>query len=122
VRSLAIAAVGVVLLGAAWSRGPDGASRPTLRLVKSTPVTVAGSGFQAREHVRLALRAGRWRPNVRNVQATQSGSFRAAFDLLVAIEPCEGSLLITATGSRGSSASWKRACRPPSRRPPSVAE
>jgi hypothetical protein len=122
VRALAITGVSIVLVGAAWSRGPDGSSRPEVRLVKIAPVTVAGTGFVARERVRVVLRAGRWRPTVRSVQATPHGSFRFAFDVLVAVEPCEGTLLITATGSRGSSASWKRGCRPPSRRPPSGGE
>jgi hypothetical protein len=106
-----------VLVGAAWSYGPDGGSRPELRLVRTVPLTVAGSGFAAREHVRLTLRAGKRRPATRSVQATRTGTFRAAFDLLIAVDPCEGSLVITATGSRGSSAWLKRTCRPPSRRP-----
>jgi hypothetical protein len=121
-RGLAIAGVSAVLVGAAWSYAPDGGPRPELRVLRTAPLTLAGSGFAAREHVRLALRAGRRQPIVRNVQATASGRFRATFGLLVAVEPCEGTLVLTATGSRGSGASWKRECRPPSRRPPSIAE
>jgi hypothetical protein len=119
-RALAIVGMGAVLVGAAWTYGPDGGSRPDLRVVKTAPLTVVGSGFEARERVRLTFQAGRRKPATRSVQATPNGSFRTAFDLLLAVDPCEGSLVLTATGSRGSSASWKRACRPPSTRPPRV--
>jgi hypothetical protein len=120
VRALAIVAASLALVGAAWSYGPDGDTRPEVRLVRSAPVTVAGTGFVGDERVRLVLRAGRWRPAVRTVQATPDGSFRVVFDLLLAVEPCRGALVLTATGSRGSTASWKRVCRPPSTRPPRV--
>jgi hypothetical protein len=119
-RALAIAGVIVALLGAAWSRAPDGGTRAALRVVDSTPLTVAGSGFVGRERVSLRLRVGHRRPAVRSVRATQGGSFRVAFGPLLAVDPCEGAVVITATGSRGSTASWKRACRPPSTRPPRV--
>ena len=109
-----------MLVGVAWSNGPERSPRPDLRVLRTAPLTVAGTGFVARERVRLTLRVGHRKPVSLRVRATRNGGFRAAFDLLLAVEPCEGSLVLTATGSRGSTASWKRTCRPPSRRPPRV--
>lgn len=116
VRAFAILALGTVLVTAAWGNG----SRPELRVVRDTPLTVAGSGFAAGERVRLTLRTGRARAFVRNAQAGSEGRFRTAFPLLVALDPCRGTIVVTATGSRGGTATWKRACRPPSTRPPRV--
>jgi hypothetical protein len=117
VRALAAVALLVV---SGWTAG-GGESRPALRVVATAPVTVAGTGFAAGERVRLTLRAGRARPSTRTVDAGRDGRFRARFNALLAVEPCSGTLVVTAAGSRGSRASWKRVCRPPSTRPPRVA-
>jgi hypothetical protein len=114
-RLLVIAALVVALVpGATAGRRPDAA----LRIVDWTPLTVRGTGFAAGEQVRLTLRTGRPRTVSRTTRAGRSGTFRAAFGLLVALDPCRGTLVVTATGSRGSRATVKRPCRPPSTAPP----
>jgi hypothetical protein len=91
------------------------AADPRLELVKRTPLTLRGTGFASEERVVLTLRAGARRAVTLRVRAGSAGGFRASFGLLVATDPCEGTLVVTATGSDGSRATWKRACRPPSR-------
>ena len=112
----------LVVALAALLLGPAGGARsaPELRVVRNVPLTVQGSGFDARESVVLTLRSGRARPVRETALADARGRFRAAFDAFVAIDPCRGTLSVTATGSQGSHATWKRVCRPPSTRPPSV--
>ena len=88
---------------------------PTIRPVTLAPLVVRGTGFLPRERVRLAVRAGRSRAHVRRVVAGANGRFRVRFGLLIAIEPCEGGLTFTASGSRGSRATYSRRCRQPSR-------
>jgi hypothetical protein len=85
---------------------------PAIRPVTLAPLIVRGTGFVARERVRLVVRAGRSRPHVRNVVADRNGRFRARIGLLVAVEPCSGTLTVRATGSRGSRAAFQRRCRP----------
>ena len=90
---------------------------PSLRLVTLTPLTLRGAGFAPAETVRVVLTPGRGRkPAVRTARATTAGSFRVRY-ALVALEPCHGFVVATATGSAGSRATWKRACRPPSEQP-----
>ena len=119
VRLLAIALLAAALALPAWGR--DAGRAPALRIVDRTPLTVSGTGFGAREEVRLTLRTGRARAFARSTRADAAGAFRAAFGVLVAVEPCRGALVVTATGSRGSRATVRRSCRPPSVRPPRVA-
>jgi hypothetical protein len=109
-RRLSIVALALVLVPAGAARNQRA---PTLRVVDLAPLTVRGTGFVPAEKVRLALRPGRPRAVVRTVSAGPSGSFRAGFGL-AAVEPCRGAVVITATGSRGSRASVRRPCRPPS--------
>jgi hypothetical protein len=120
-RALPIVALGAALVVSAWGPGRAEGTRPTLRVVDRVPLTVVGTGFAAKEDVRLTLRAGVARPASRSARADGDGRFRAAFRALLAVEPCRGALVITAAGSQGSRASWKRACRPPSTSPPRAA-
>jgi hypothetical protein len=95
-------------------------STPSLGPVSLTPLTLRGAGFVPGEAVRVELAPGRGRKRaVRTAHATAAGSFRVRY-ALVALEPCHGIVIATATGSRGSRATWKRACRPPYEQPPSV--
>lgn len=105
----------IVLCWAAPSAA--GASEdPRLELVRPVPLTLSGSGFKGEERVVLTLRVGARRAVTLRVRASGAGRFRASFGLFVATDPCEGSLVVTATGSRGSRQTWRRVCRPPSRR------
>jgi hypothetical protein len=88
---------------------------PAIRPVTLAPLIVRGTGFLPRERVRLVVRAGRSRAHARRIVADVGGRFRLRFGLLLAIEPCEGRLVLTATGTRGSRARYARPCRRPSR-------
>jgi hypothetical protein len=114
-RWLAMVALVVALVPAATAGRPPDAD---LRIVDWTPLTVRGTGFAPGERVLITLRTGRPRAVSRAARAGRAGTFRAAFGLFVAVEPCRGTLVVTATGSRGSRASVKRPCRPPSTAPP----
>ena len=53
----------------------------------------------------------------RLVRASSSGGFTVRFTL-AAVDPCRGTLSVSATDGRGSTARWKRQCRPPSETDP----
>ena len=81
------------------------AAKPQLQLMESAVPTVRGSGFRARERVRLVLHA----PGLvtRNTTAGTGGGFTMR---LAGLNPnsCTG-FSITATGDHGSRATLKRA-------------
>jgi hypothetical protein len=100
-KGVALAVVLLVLAGVA-----SAATRPALRLVSaSDPVIVKGTGFRAKERVRVTVKvatpATTWR---RNVVTTRTGSFRAVID---AAPAGRCGLNVRATGSRGSVATLK---------------
>jgi hypothetical protein len=109
---LRLGAVLAIFLGAAAASA--GASPPTLRATSLTPFTIRGTGFAAQEQVRLELRVGRRQPTLRRVRADRDGRFTAKFGLFVALDPCTGTVVVTATGAAGSHATYKKQCRPPS--------
>jgi hypothetical protein len=92
-------------------------SGPALRILKLAPPTVRGSGFQAGERVRVILSTAR-AGSVRAGTASPAGRFTVAFPVLIAIEPCHGTLVVSATGSLGSRAILRRPCRPGDPLPP----
>ena len=83
-----------------------------LAVVKGKPLALRGTGFEARENVRLTLLAGIKR-NVRRATASPTGSFKVA--IAPSADRC--SLLIAhAVGTRGSRASVRFGgppCPPP---------
>jgi hypothetical protein len=89
------------------------ANAPTLRIRAIAPLTVAGSRFVVRERVTLTLRVAGRRVARRAVTAGSRGAFRAGFSTLVAVDPCRGSIVISAVGAAGSRASARRPCLPP---------
>ncbi|MEA2364383.1 MAG: hypothetical protein QOD71_3528 [Thermoleophilaceae bacterium] len=101
---------------AAIAATPGGAAAPgpTLTLVSMRPVTVQGTGFHARERIRVVLHApsGEYR---RRARAGASGAFSTQFTH-AQIGHCER-FSISATGRRGSHASAGRrapvGCPPP---------
>lgn len=106
-RALALALIAAAL--AAPAAYPAATRAPALRLVDTAPVTVRGTGFAGLERVAVALtRNGR--TTVRRTRATRRGSFTVRFGLL-AVEPCRGTLVVRATGARGSRATLRRVCR-----------
>ncbi|MGH3103535.1 MAG: hypothetical protein ACRDN6_05500 [Gaiellaceae bacterium] len=112
---LALAALiaATLALGAGANAQPAASLRP----VSLAPLTVRGTGFVPSERVRVTLAVGRRSTHVRSVKAGSDGRFTVAFDLLLAVDPCRGTLVVTATGSRGSRAAYTKVCRPPSLRP-----
>jgi hypothetical protein len=85
--------------------------RATIRLVDMAPVTFRGSEFAARESVRVTV-VRQTKRFSKTVRANAQGAFRVTFGL-IAIDVCRGTIQVTATGDRGSRATFKRACRPP---------
>jgi hypothetical protein len=75
------------------------ASAATLRVVTTSPFTVRGAGFEARESVLVAVTAGRLHAE-RHVRASAGGTFAVAF-ARVEIRGCRG-YVVRAIGSRGS--------------------
>jgi len=108
VRRLAATAALLALFAATACAAATGSSRPTLHRAAST---VTGTGFHARESVRVRVA----RPEgdvVRTVRTTTTGRFSAP---LPAIDLCLESVTITARGATGDSARLKlpqRACPP----------
>jgi len=83
------------------------ATRPALRLVSANdPMVVKGTGFRAKEHVRVTVKitspAATWR---RTATATRRGQFQATIGL-VQLGRC-GAFTVTAAGSKGSKATLK---------------
>jgi hypothetical protein len=111
VRAIALVLALAVLAVAAWQASAATERRATLRLVDVAPVTFRGSAFVPRESVRVTLtRQGR--RFVRNARANERGAFNVRFGL-VAIDVCRGAVAVSASGDRGTRATFKRPCRPP---------
>jgi hypothetical protein len=111
----------VVALAAAVSAAPMEAAVPTLRPLNLALLTMRGTGFQPRERVRVTLsaRANVWRTTLR---AGAAGRFTYRPEDLVAVDPCRGTIVVTALGlSSGRRATWKHVCRPPHMWPSFVA-
>jgi hypothetical protein len=101
---LVLACLGTVAVLSWASTAQSHASRASLRLVSDSPTTLRGAGFHSREHVRLVVFAGR--RVVRNLVATAAGGFVVRMQSVDA-NACQG-FGATATGNRGSRASFKR--------------
>jgi hypothetical protein len=77
-----------------------GASRARVRIVTLSPLVVRGSGFKARERIRVTATPG----GVRHVVSTAGGRFRATF--AAPVDRCLG-LSVAAVGARGDRAALK---------------
>ncbi len=105
-KAVAILLLGFVLAGTASAA--DTRVKPAVRLESMDPLVVTGTGFRAKEKVRVtvAVKRSTWR---RNVVATRKGAFRAVIGL-VQVGNC--ALSVRATGSKKSLATLKRAALP----------
>jgi hypothetical protein len=86
--------------------GPAGAAakrRATLMPITGDPFKVRGSGFRARERVRVTVTPSDGDATTRRIRATGRGTFVLAFS---GIQPC-GGVGGVAAGSRGSHASFQ---------------
>jgi hypothetical protein len=100
-----------LLVALALPTGAPAAHRtPALRLTSVAPLTVHGTGFAARERVRVRVLAPR--PLTRRVRATRNGTFHVRFAELV--DRCSA-FDIRARGGDGSRARLKvqPLCAPP---------
>ena len=99
-------AVGASLAVALFAATPTIAARnPTLKLLKTSPVAVRGTGFEPRETLRITVRAGNGVTRTTAV-ADRAGTFAATIRGAV-VSRC-ATLLISATGSVGSRAALRR--------------
>jgi hypothetical protein len=111
-RAFLVAAI-VLALGAGTPAQATSSVAPSLRLVRLTPLTLRGSGFRVGERVRITVSFRRIRA-ARTVRADRRGRFTFRYTTLLALEPCRGTLVVTAVGtSSARRATYKRPCRPP---------
>jgi hypothetical protein len=93
--------------------GAADSATPSLRALDVAPLTLQGSGFRAGESVRVRLSV-RTLAETRMLRSDQGGRFTFRHSGLLAVEPCRGTIVVSAVGAAsGRSATWKRACRPP---------
>jgi hypothetical protein len=79
--------------------------RAALRVVALQPLQLAGSGFLARESVRVTV-SSEGDVTRRTVRATARGSFSVQFDTVTA-DRCSAGITAVARGARGSFATAK---------------
>jgi hypothetical protein len=94
-------ALGVLLVGSGPASGERSGHKPTLTLVKGTPLTLKGTSFRSRERVRLVVVVAREKTTKR-IMAGPAGAFVVRFSDL-AVDRCNG-LTVSAIGARGSRA------------------
>lgn len=93
----------LLALGAGLAQASSAQSeRAQLRIARVTPLTVAGTGFQRLERVRLVAFVGGEELH-RAVSASATGSFRMTFQI-EAFDRCTDSIVLKATGAKGSRA------------------
>ena len=105
--------IAVAVAAAVAGGAPAAPSKPALRLLAASPLTVKGVHFRAREHVRVSARLDDG-VRVRYARANRLGRFGATFGY-VNYDPCNSSLAVTAVGAFGSRAALKfpqRECPP----------
>jgi hypothetical protein len=108
----AIVAAAIALVLAGLGAGAASTRHPMLRLAKPTPLEVVGSGFRARERVRVMATKARVSAT-KHVRASRRGTFTVGFAF--GVGHCSG-VRVLAVGNEGSRATLKRtplpACKP----------
>ena len=115
--ALAPISVAAATVEAAPTAGRDDA--PTIRPTRIGMPVFVGGGFHPGTRVSITLANGA-RRHTRAVRASQAGAFTVRFTF-VAVDPCRGTLNVTAVDGLGARARWTRECRPPSVTDPSPA-
>jgi hypothetical protein len=109
-------ALSLAVLAALVVAGLASAStRPSLRVLRTDPITVRGTHFRARERVRVTLRYATTR-KTRTVRTSSTGAFTAALDTPATLDPCTDGFSVVAVGGSGERAVVKfvpRECPPP---------
>jgi uncharacterized protein Veg len=93
---VAVPALSALTLPAASATPAGTTGRAALEIVQTSPLTVAGRGFKAKERVRVTANGGR-----KSVTAGRRGRFEVAFPTA---NTCNG-VFVVAVGSKGSRAS-----------------
>jgi hypothetical protein len=106
VRGAAIFLLAAFTALALAATGPASSARlGSLRVVTTTPFTVAGSGFHLRERIRLTATIGTKTRSVQ-IRATRLGTFRVLLDQ-IPFTRCDV-IRVVATGFAGTTAVLKR--------------
>jgi len=92
-------------LAAALLAAADSAAAPTLRLLKSNPVSVRATGFHSGESVRITVKAGR---TTMRSSARADGRGRFTRTVRGIAAPACVSLVVVAKGASGSRAVYRR--------------
>jgi hypothetical protein len=103
VRRLVSLALLIALAGVASA---SASSTARVRFLSIDPVKVRGTGFYARERVRVTLRGPDMR-RVRTVTTSARGAFTARFGGVTGFDRCTDSLYVAAAGRRGDRAGAK---------------
>ena len=106
VLSALVALAGAAVVGVSWAASDRDAAAPRIALLDTDPVSVRGTNFKSAERVQVEVVAGN-----KKVTRSATGSTTGAFTMRMAgIDPnaCQG-FSITATGNKGSRATFKRA-------------
>jgi hypothetical protein len=93
-------------VGAAAGAPASSEQTATIRLTNTSPLTLRGTAFKARERVTLTvqLQSAKVR-RVRKLTTGPLGGFTARFSTLIGVDRCE--VIATAVGARGSRAMFK---------------
>jgi hypothetical protein len=92
---------------------------PAIRPTKVGMPVFVGTRFHRGTRVTVTLANGT-RLHTRTVRTSQAGGFTVRFTF-VAVDPCRGSLSVTAVDRLGARARWTQECRPPSLTDPTPA-
>jgi hypothetical protein len=85
---------------------------PVIRAARPGMPVFVGARFHQGTRVTVTLTNGK-RRHTRTVRASRAGTFTVRFTF-VAVDPCRGTLDVTAVDPLGARARWTRECRPPS--------
>jgi hypothetical protein len=104
----------IVLVAGALAGTAAAQTKPTLRLLAQSPLTVRGVGFHAKEKVRVTVAVSSVK-RVRVVRTTAAGAFTVEISNVTPYDPCNDTLRVNAAGAIGDTAVLKlpqRACPP----------
>jgi hypothetical protein len=113
-RVAAAIAAALVVTGLLVGAGAGAADHraPQIRVTASNPMTVHGTHFRRREHVRVTVRSTPSTTVVRRLRTSRAGTFTTTFPG-VQTGHCGPGFTVTVTGSKGSQATLTHRPRPP---------
>ena len=108
-RALAIAALLLTLAPAGAAADQRAAGKARLQIVQGPSLVVRGTRFVAGERIRIVVRGAHHRLS-KQARADRRGAFLVRFQF--SRDRCNGILIASATGSRGSAATAKTPPQP----------